>query len=161
MDKLDAMQTFVRVAEAGSFTAVADQLQVARSAITRQIAALEKHLRVKLITRSTRSLTLTSAGAAYLEKCRVILNLVEVAETGKIGNGTITIGQFGNGLSIQDDGAVVTNNGTITNQMPMSTISRLARSSRSARRPTISSTRERKRALAEVQPGPTLSARVG
>ncbi len=35
MDKLDAMQIFVRVAEAGSFTAVADQLQVARSAITR------------------------------------------------------------------------------------------------------------------------------
>ena len=81
MDKLDAMQIFVRVAEAGSFTAVADQLQVARSAITRQIAALEKHLRVKLITRSTRSLTLTAAGAAYLEKCRVILNMVDAAES--------------------------------------------------------------------------------
>ena len=80
MDKLDAMQIFVRVAEAGSFTAVADQLQVARSAVTRQIAALEKHLRVKLITRSTRSLTLTPAGSAYLEKCRVILNMVDAAE---------------------------------------------------------------------------------
>jgi DNA-binding transcriptional LysR family regulator len=80
MDKLDAMQTFVRVAEAGSFTAVADQLQVARSAVTRQIAALEKQLRVKLITRSTRSLALTPAGAAYLEKCRVILNMVDAAE---------------------------------------------------------------------------------
>ena len=81
MDKLDAMQTFVRVAEAGSFTAVADQLQVARSAVTRQIAALEKHLGTKLMTRSTRSLTITAAGAAYLEKCRVILNLVDVAES--------------------------------------------------------------------------------
>ena len=81
MDKLDAMQTFVRVAEAGSFTAVAEQLQVARSAVTRQIAALEKHLGAKLMTRSTRSLTLTAAGAAYLEKCRVILNLVDVAES--------------------------------------------------------------------------------
>jgi DNA-binding transcriptional LysR family regulator len=80
MDKLDAMQTFVRVAEAGSFTAVADQLQVARSAVTRQIAALEKELHVKLITRSTRSLALTPAGAAYLEKCRVILNMVDAAE---------------------------------------------------------------------------------
>jgi DNA-binding transcriptional LysR family regulator len=80
MDKLNAMQTFVRVAEAGSFTAVADQLQVARSVVTRQIAALEKQLRVKLITRSTRSLTLTAAGAAYLEKCRVILNMVDAAE---------------------------------------------------------------------------------
>jgi DNA-binding transcriptional LysR family regulator len=56
-------------------------LQVARSAITRQIVALEKHLAVKLITRSTRSLTLTTAGAAYLEKCRVILNLVDAAES--------------------------------------------------------------------------------
>jgi DNA-binding transcriptional LysR family regulator len=81
MDKLDAMQTFVRVAEAGSFTAVADQLQVDRSVVTRQIAALEKHLGAKLMTRSTRSLTLSAAGAAYLEKCRVILNLVDVAES--------------------------------------------------------------------------------
>lgn len=81
MDKLDAMQTFVRVAQAGSFTAVADQLQVARSVVTRQIAALEKHLAAKLITRSTRSLTLTAAGSAYLEKCRVILNMVDAAES--------------------------------------------------------------------------------
>jgi len=81
MDTLNAMQTFVRVAESGSFTAVADQLQVARSAVTRQIVALEKHLAVKLITRSTRRLTLTTAGAAYLEKCRVILNLVDAAES--------------------------------------------------------------------------------
>ena len=82
MDKLDAMQTFVRVAEAGSFTAVAELLQVDRSAITRQISALEKHLAAKLITRSTRSLTLTQAGAAYLEKCRLILNLVDATEAG-------------------------------------------------------------------------------
>lgn len=81
MDKLNAMEIFVRVAESGSFTAVADQMQVARSVVTRQIAALERHLAAKLITRSTRSLTLTAAGAAYLEKCRVILNLVDVAES--------------------------------------------------------------------------------
>ena len=81
MDKLDAMQTFVHVAQAGSFTAVADQLQVARSVVTRQIAALETHLAAKLITRSTRSLTLTAAGSAYLEKCRVILNMVDAAES--------------------------------------------------------------------------------
>ncbi len=81
MDKLDAMHTFVRVAEAGSFIAVANQRQVARSVVTRQIAALEKHLGTKLITRSTRSLTLTAAGSAYLEKCRVILNMVDAAES--------------------------------------------------------------------------------
>jgi DNA-binding transcriptional LysR family regulator len=82
MDRLDAMQLFVRVAELGSFSAAAQQLDLARSVVTRQIAALERHLGVKLMARSTRRLTLTSAGTAYLEKCRVILNLVEVAETG-------------------------------------------------------------------------------
>ncbi len=76
------MQLFVRVAELGSFSAVAQQLGVARSVVTRQIAALEGHLGVKLMARSTRRLSLTSAGTAYLEKCRVILNLVEAAETG-------------------------------------------------------------------------------
>lgn len=81
MDRLDAMNLFVRVAELGSFAAVAQQLGVARSVVTRQIAALETHLGVKLMARSTRRLSLTSAGTAYLEKCRVILNLVESAET--------------------------------------------------------------------------------
>jgi DNA-binding transcriptional LysR family regulator len=80
MDRLAAMQTFVRVAEAGSFTAVADQLNVARSAITRQIAALEAHLGVKLIARSTRRLSLTSAGVRYIEECRDILDRIDEAE---------------------------------------------------------------------------------
>jgi DNA-binding transcriptional LysR family regulator len=75
------MKLFVRVAELGSFAAVAQQLGVARSVVTRQIAGLEAHLGVKLMARSTRRLSLTSAGTAYLEKCRVILNLVEAAET--------------------------------------------------------------------------------
>ena len=74
------MQTFVRVAELGSFAAVAVQLGVARSVVTRQVAALERQLGTRLLLRSTRQLSLTSAGAAYLEKCRVILNLVDAAE---------------------------------------------------------------------------------
>ena len=82
MDRLDAMRQFVRVAELGSFSAVAQQLGVARSVVTRQVAALEAHLATKLIARSTRRLALTSAGAEYLEKCRVILNLVDAAESG-------------------------------------------------------------------------------
>jgi len=82
MDRLDAMRVFVRVAELGSFSAVALQLGLARSVVTRQVAALESHLGAKLLARSTRRLSLTSAGAVYLEKCREILNLVDVAETG-------------------------------------------------------------------------------
>lgn len=75
------MHLFVRVAERGNFSAIAQEMGVARSVVTRQIAALETHLQVKLLARSTRRLSLTSAGAAYLEKCRVILNLVESAES--------------------------------------------------------------------------------
>lgn len=82
MNRFEAMALFVRVAELGSFTAAACQLGVARSVVTRQIAALEEHLGVKLMVRSTRSLALTSAGSAYLEKCRTILALVEEAEAG-------------------------------------------------------------------------------
>jgi DNA-binding transcriptional LysR family regulator len=80
MDRLQAMETFVRVAEAGSFSAVAERLNLARSVVTRQVAALEKHLGVRLIARSTRRLNLTAEGAAYLEKCRDILGLVAAAE---------------------------------------------------------------------------------
>jgi DNA-binding transcriptional LysR family regulator len=82
MDRLEAMRHFVRVAELGSFSALAQQMGVARSVVTRQIASLEAHLGTKLIARSTRRLALTSAGAEYLEKCRVILNLVDAAESG-------------------------------------------------------------------------------
>jgi len=81
MDRLEGMRLFVRVTEMGSFAAVAQQMNVARSVVTRQVAALESYLGTKLLARSTRRLSLTSAGASYLEKCREILNLVEAAET--------------------------------------------------------------------------------
>ena len=82
MDRLESMRLFVKVAELGSFSAVAQQLNVARSVVTRQVAGLEAHLGTMLIARSTRRLSLTSAGASYLEKCREILALVEAAEAG-------------------------------------------------------------------------------
>lgn len=82
MNKLEAMHMFVRVAQAGSFAAVAQQLQVDRSVVTRQVAALERQLQTQLITRSTRSLSLTAAGQAYLAQCQHILALVESAESG-------------------------------------------------------------------------------
>jgi len=100
MDKLNAMQTFVRVAEAGSFIAVANQWQVARSVVTREVAALEKHLGTQLITRSTRKLTLTAAGSAYLEKCRVILNMVDAAESGLAEENTVPRGRIRLGLPL-------------------------------------------------------------
>jgi DNA-binding transcriptional LysR family regulator len=79
---------------------VANQLQVARSAVTRQLASLEKLLGIKLITRSTRSLTLTVAGSAYLEKCRVILNMVDAAESSLLEEKSMPRGRIRLGLPL-------------------------------------------------------------
>lgn len=82
MNRIDAMNMFVRVAELASFSAAANQMGIARSMVTRQIASLETYLGVKLMVRTTRRVSLTSAGHAYLEKCREILDLLEEAESG-------------------------------------------------------------------------------
>ena len=67
MDKLHAMQTFVRVVEAGSFSAVAKEQGSTQSAVSKQVAALERDLGAKLLARTTRSLALTDDGERYFE----------------------------------------------------------------------------------------------
>ena len=79
MDRLAAMQTFVRVVEAGGFSAVARERNSAQSAVSKQVAALEGHLGTKLLIRTTRSLALTEDGERYFEATRRLLG--EVAET--------------------------------------------------------------------------------
>lgn len=81
MNLFEAMKLFVRVAELGSFSAVAEQLGVGRSVVSRQIATLERYLKVKLIHRTTRRLTLTTEGSLYLESCQQILGMVEAASS--------------------------------------------------------------------------------
>jgi DNA-binding transcriptional LysR family regulator len=100
MDRLQAMRTFVRVAELGSFSAAAQQLGVARSVVTRHVAALERQLGAKLMVRSTRRLALTAAGTAYLEKCRVIVNLVAAAETDVAEERAVARGKIRIGLPL-------------------------------------------------------------
>jgi DNA-binding transcriptional LysR family regulator len=78
MDKLFAMQTFVRVVETGGFSAVARERNTSQSSVSKQIAALENSLGVKLLTRTTRSLTLTEEGEQYFEEVRRLV--AEVAE---------------------------------------------------------------------------------
>lgn len=80
MIQFEMMALFIQVAELGSFSAAATQKGVARSVVTRQIAALEAHLGVQLIARSTRKQALTSAGRLYLERCRAIIDLVQQSE---------------------------------------------------------------------------------
>ena len=93
MDRLDAMRLFVRVSELGSFTAAARQLGVARSVVTRQVAALEKHLGARLLTRTTRRVSVTPAGADYARRSRDILALVEAAETGAADERLVPVGR--------------------------------------------------------------------
>ncbi|WP_298052463.1 LysR family transcriptional regulator [uncultured Paenalcaligenes sp.] len=80
MNQFEMMALFIQVAELGSFAAAATQKGIARSVVTRQIAALEAHLGVQLIARSTRRQALTSAGKVYLERCKAIIDLVQQSE---------------------------------------------------------------------------------
>jgi DNA-binding transcriptional LysR family regulator len=80
MDRLDAMQAFVAVADLQGFAAAARRLGLSPPAVTRLVAALEERLGARLLQRTTRSVTLTDAGARYLERARRILADVEEAE---------------------------------------------------------------------------------
>lgn len=80
MDRLLSMRTFARVVDAGSFAGAARELDLNQAAVTRLIADLEQHLGARLLHRTTRSLHLTDAGAAYLARCRGILAEVDEAE---------------------------------------------------------------------------------
>ena len=80
MDRLLAMQTFVRVVETGSFSAVAREKSSTQSAVSKQVAALERHLGAKLLTRTTRTLSLTDDGERYFEDARRLVAEVVEAE---------------------------------------------------------------------------------
>jgi DNA-binding transcriptional LysR family regulator len=84
MDLLAPMRTFVRVVEAGSFTAVATEQNSTQPTISRQVALLEDHLRTRLLTRTTRALTLTDDGRVFYEYALRALEAVSEAE-GAVG----------------------------------------------------------------------------
>ncbi len=77
MDMLMALATFVRVSEAGSFSAVAHERGRTQSAVSRQVTALEEQLGVRLFQRTTRHLALTEDGEAVLGHAREVLDAVE------------------------------------------------------------------------------------
>ncbi|WP_292986129.1 LysR family transcriptional regulator [Pantoea sp.] len=79
-NKLTAIQTFVRVAEAGSFSAAARQNGMKQSAVSQQIAALEETLGVVLLHRTTRKMALTEQGQHYLQQVRLVLSAMEELE---------------------------------------------------------------------------------
>ncbi|TDM08423.1 MAG: LysR family transcriptional regulator [Ideonella sp. MAG2] len=81
MDRLSAMQTFVRVVESGSFSAVAREARTTQSQVSKQVAALERALGAQLLNRTTRALSLTEAGERYFEQARRLVAEVAEAES--------------------------------------------------------------------------------
>ena len=80
MDLLAAMRVFVAIVDAGSMTAAAELLDRSQPAVVRTLAALEAHLGVTLLRRTTRRMSLTPEGGEFLGRCRRILTDVEYAE---------------------------------------------------------------------------------
>ena len=84
MDQIQAMRVFARVVETGSFTRAADSLALPKGTVTKQIQALEARLRVKLLNRTTRRVTVTPDGAAYYERASRLLNDLDDLESSMV-----------------------------------------------------------------------------
>lgn len=80
MDQLGAMRAFVRVVQMGSFSAAAREQDTTQATISKKVAALEKKLGAKLLSRTSRELSLTEVGADYYENCVIILSELDEAE---------------------------------------------------------------------------------
>ncbi|AUD78817.1 LysR family transcriptional regulator [Kangiella profundi] len=80
MDKLDLMQAFIAVAQQGSFTSAAEKLGASTQLISKYVSQLESELKVRLLHRTTRSVTVTEAGLAYLERAQQILSDIDALE---------------------------------------------------------------------------------
>jgi len=80
MDTLRAIKLFVRLADLGSFTLVAEENNLSKSLISKEISRLEASLSARLLQRSTRNIQLTEAGSVYLQHCREVLIKLDDAE---------------------------------------------------------------------------------
>ena len=81
MNKLRAIQLFVRLADLGSFTRVAEQTNSSKSMISKEIGRLEADLGARLLHRSTRNVQLTHVGEGYLQRAREILSKLDDADS--------------------------------------------------------------------------------
>ncbi|MDB5215244.1 MAG: transcriptional regulator, LysR family [Myxococcaceae bacterium] len=89
-DRLAAMEIFVRVVDGGSFSAAATQLGVGQPAVSKTVAQLEERLGVRLLVRSTRSLSLTDAGRRFYENAKGAIDSVNQAERVARGAGGLS-----------------------------------------------------------------------
>ena len=94
MDRLDAMQVFVAVVEAGSLSGGGRRLAMPLATVSRKLSDLETHLRARLLNRSTRKLELTAEGNLYLDACRRVLEDIGEAERVVAGEYSAPRGQL-------------------------------------------------------------------
>ena len=80
MDRFTEIETFIQVAESGSFASASRALRCDPSSVSRSIAALEKRLGVRLIARTTRSVAVTDAGVLFLKRCKSLVQDMQSAE---------------------------------------------------------------------------------
>jgi DNA-binding transcriptional LysR family regulator len=80
MDALQMMRVFARVAQRASFAAAARDLHMSRASVTKHVAAMEERHRVRLLDRTTRSVSVTEAGRVYLERCLECLQAYQDSE---------------------------------------------------------------------------------
>jgi DNA-binding transcriptional LysR family regulator len=80
MDRVSSMLAFVKVVDTGGFRSAARQLNLATSVVTTRVKSIEARLGVRLLNRTTRSVSLTEAGRAYYDRCVQILSEIENAE---------------------------------------------------------------------------------
>lgn len=80
MSKIEEMETFVRVVDAGTITLAAQRMHLAKSAVSRRLSELEERLQAQLFIRTTRKLRLTDTGQSFYERCLSILADIEETE---------------------------------------------------------------------------------
>jgi len=100
MNRLAAMETFVRVVETGSFSAAARDLKLGQPAVSKTIAQLEKRLGVQLLLRSTHRLAPTEAGQQFFERAKIVIESADEAERAARGAGTKLSGRLRIGAAV-------------------------------------------------------------
>jgi len=94
MDRLAAMQTFVKVIDTGSFSAAARQLRVGQPAVSKTVAQIEERLGVTLLLRTSRSLGATEAGQIFYERAKLTIADADEAELAARGAGAGLVGRL-------------------------------------------------------------------
>ena len=94
MDRLAAMDAFIRVVDAGSFSGAAKQLHMGQPAVSKAIVQLEERLSVRLLLRTTRQLTPTEAGRDFYERAKRSIEEVDAAEFAARGSATTFSGRL-------------------------------------------------------------------